>query len=142
MVAFFIIGRVDMRHELEPERRPIAVPPLCVRPGEDSPQGADARRRRRRGRAGGGKRLDGPAARAPAARATKATSDLCARVIAASAVARNARLSPTQTRLTHLLKKQNCQNEYAITYQSKRVTAGPILARRERSITILAQQAA
>ena len=42
-----------MRHELEPERRPITVPPLLVRAGEDPPQGTDARRRRRRGRAGG-----------------------------------------------------------------------------------------
>ena len=31
----FLIGRVDMCHELEPERRPIAVAPLLVRPGED-----------------------------------------------------------------------------------------------------------
>ena len=29
MVAI-LIGRVDMRHELEPERRPIAVAPLSV----------------------------------------------------------------------------------------------------------------
>ena len=48
----FLVGRVDMRHELEPERRPIAVPPLLVRAGEDPPQGTNARRRRRRGRTG------------------------------------------------------------------------------------------
>ena len=66
-------------------------------------------------RAGGAARraktaFDGPAARALVARATRATSDLCARGIAASAVAQTARLSPTQTRLTQLPKKQNCQN--------------------------------
>ena len=32
MVPFLIIGRVDMRHELEPERRPITVAPLLVGP--------------------------------------------------------------------------------------------------------------
>ena len=49
--------------------------------------------------------FDGPAACALAARATKAMSNWRARAIVASAVAQNARLSPTQTRLTHLAKK-------------------------------------
>ena len=126
MVAYLVRG-VDMSHKLEPERRPIAVAPLLMRAGEDPAQGADARRRRRRGRTGVSKclvaaverellgvgdvlaeppdRVDEPATARPRPREDDgpAARALVAKATTATSdwrviVARNTRLFSTQTR--------------------------------------------